>query len=83
VRGIDELRNRWRSLKVRDPLSLHDILDGVRVLDEGDDTHLRLAPTGELSEKLQRIELPPSPRLRGTGVSSSVLGGIGDDVILD
>ena len=25
--GVDELRDRWRSLEVRDPLSLHDVLD--------------------------------------------------------
>ena len=27
LHGIDELRNRWRSLKVGDTLSLHDVLD--------------------------------------------------------
>ena len=43
LHGIDELRNRWRSQEVRDSLSLHDVLDRVRVLDEGDDAHLCFA----------------------------------------
>ena len=41
LHGIDELRNRWWSLKVRYALSLHDVLDGVLVLDEGDDAAKR------------------------------------------
>ena len=48
LHGIDEPRNRWRCLEVRDTLSLHDVLDcppslrfgevAVLVLDEGDNT---------------------------------------------
>jgi hypothetical protein len=50
LHSIDELRNRWRCLKVGDTLCLHDVFDcppslrfgevAVGVLDEGDDTHL-------------------------------------------
>jgi hypothetical protein len=39
--------------------------------------------TRELSEKLKSVKLLPSPRLRGTGVSGAVLGGICNDVVLD
>ncbi len=38
--GFDELWDRWRRSEISDPLSLHDVLDGVCVLDEGDDAHL-------------------------------------------
>ena len=41
--GVDELRDRWRCSKVSDPLRLHDVLDGVFVLNEGYDTHLSFA----------------------------------------
>jgi hypothetical protein len=45
VRGIDELWDRGRSLEVWNTLSLHDVLDGVLILNEGYDAHLRLALT--------------------------------------
>jgi hypothetical protein len=38
--GVDELWYWRRRLKVRDTLRLHDVLDGVLVLNKGDDTHL-------------------------------------------
>jgi hypothetical protein len=38
--GINEFGHWRRSSEISDPLSLHDVLDRVIVLDEGDDTHL-------------------------------------------
>ena len=69
--SIDELGN-WRgSLKVRDALSLHDVLDCppslrygevvVFVLNEGDDAHLSLTLGA-----LERIYLIDAPYARGS-----------------
>jgi hypothetical protein len=58
LHGIDELRNSWRSLKVGDTLSLHDILEcppslrfgevAVLVLDERDDAPAYAIGFGEV-----------------------------------
>jgi hypothetical protein len=43
VRGIDELWDGRRCSKVSDPLGLHNLFDGMLVLDKGDDPHLSFA----------------------------------------
>ena len=47
-------------MEVRDPLRLHDVLDGVRVLNEGDDAHLSFTLGA-----LERIHLVESLYARG------------------
>jgi len=77
LHGIDELRNRWRSLKVGDTLSLHDILDcppslrfgevAVLVLDERDDAHLCFALGA-----LERVDLIDALYARGLTAPSEL-----------
>ena len=43
MRGIDELWDGRRCSKVSDPLGLHNLFDGMLVLDKGDDPHLSFA----------------------------------------
>ena len=40
MRGIDELWDGRRCSKVSDSLGLHNLFDGMLVLDKGDDPHL-------------------------------------------
>jgi len=64
--GVDELWYRRRSLKVRNALRLHDVLDGVRVLNKGDDTHLRFTLGA----------LPPSLKLRRTSKRGNLVDSL-------
>ena len=54
-------------MEVRDSLSLHDVLDGVRVLDECDDAHLCFARGA-----LKRIYLIDALYARGPTTSSEL-----------
>lgn len=66
--GVDELRDRRRRLEVRDALRLHDVFDGVCVLDEGDDAHLSF-----ILGALERVDLIDALYARGPTTLTKLL----------